>query len=139
VRDDSGVYSGYTVPNFYDPMISKLSVWAPSRAEAIARMSRALGEYLIKGITTNVRYLQAIMRHPEFQEGDYDTGFLARHHDELVGTDDPHLREVATLASVVYVHQRNLEQAKALPKAGNGSSAAISPWRLAGRRRSLRR
>ncbi|HZA51141.1 MAG TPA: acetyl-CoA carboxylase biotin carboxylase subunit, partial [Myxococcaceae bacterium] len=139
VRDDSGVYSGYTVPNFYDPMISKLSVWAPDRAEAIARMSRALSEYVVKGITTNVRYLRSIMRHPEFQSGDYDTGFLARHHQELLGGDDPHLREMAMLASVVYAHQRNLEQAKALPKGGNGPSSAISPWRLAGRRRALRR
>ena len=89
-------------------------------------VSRALGEYVIKGITTNVRYLQAIMRHPKFQEGDYDTGFLARHHQDLVGKDDPHLREVAMLASVVYVHQRNLEQAKALPRNGKGPSSAMA-------------
>jgi acetyl-CoA carboxylase biotin carboxylase subunit len=55
VRDDSGVFAGYTVPNFYDPMISKLSVWAPTRAEAIARAQRALSEYVVKGITTNTR------------------------------------------------------------------------------------
>jgi acetyl-CoA carboxylase biotin carboxylase subunit len=139
VRDDSGVYSGYTVPSFYDPMISKLSVWAPSRAEAIARMRRALTEYVVKGITTNVRYLKAIMQHPEFHAGDYDTGFLARNHQDLLGGDDPHLREVAMLASVVYAHQRDLEQAKALPKGANGGPSAISPWRLAARRSTLRR
>src|SRR5688572_9171103 len=64
VRDDSGVFAGYTVPNFYDPMISKLSVWAPTRPEAIARAQRALGEYVVKGITTNIRYLKAILAHP---------------------------------------------------------------------------
>ncbi len=78
VRDDSGVYPGYTVPTVYDPMISKLSVWAPTRLEAIARMRRALSEYVVKGITTNIRYLRAILAHPEFVDGDYDTGFLPR-------------------------------------------------------------
>ena len=47
-------------------MISKLSVWAPTRAEAIARMRRALAEYVVKGITTNLRYLRGIMEHEEF-------------------------------------------------------------------------
>ena len=74
VRDDSGVYSGYTVPTMYDPMISKVSVWAPSRPEAIARMRRALAEYVVKGITTNIRYLHAILAHPDFIGGNYDTG-----------------------------------------------------------------
>ena len=60
------MYPGYTVPSFYDPMISKLSVWGPTRREAIARMKRALSEYVVKGITTNIRYLLAIMDAPEF-------------------------------------------------------------------------
>jgi acetyl-CoA carboxylase, biotin carboxylase subunit len=141
VRDDSGVYAGYTVPNFYDPLISKLSVWGPTRREAIARMRRALEEYVVKGITTNVRYLRAIMEHPEFQGGNYDTSFLPRNHSQLLGREDPHLREVALLASIVYAHQRDLERAKALPGGSGteGAAAGMSPWRLAARRRMLRR
>jgi acetyl-CoA carboxylase biotin carboxylase subunit len=133
VRDDSGVYAGYTVPNFYDPMISKLSVWAPTRKEAIARMKRALSEYVVKGITTNIRYLRAILEHPEFVSGDYDTGFLGRAHSALLGGEDSRLTEVALLASAVYAHQRDEKQSRTLPKR-EGSAGGISAWRLATRR-----
>ncbi|MDY7226861.1 acetyl-CoA carboxylase biotin carboxylase subunit [Hyalangium rubrum] len=131
VRDDSGVFAGYTVPNFYDPMISKLSVWAPTRAEAIARAQRALNEYVVKGITTNVRYLKAILAHPEFTGGDYDTGFLPREHNTLLGQDDPKLHEVALLASAVFAHQRDQRKAKTLPQKAGGSAGTggQSPWR----------
>src|SRR5215470_19256417 len=78
IRDDSGVYSGCTVSTFYDPLISKLSVWAPTREEAILRLRRALREYVVKGITTNVHFLQAVLEHPQFVAGDYDTGLLTR-------------------------------------------------------------
>ncbi len=117
VRDDSGVYAGYTVPNFYDPMISKLSVWAPTRPEAIARMRRALAEYVVKGITTNLAYLDAICAHPEFANGDYDTGFLGRNHAALLGTDDPELTDASVMAAAVFAHQRSEKQAKAMPTA----------------------
>jgi len=127
VRDDSGVYSGYTVPSFYDPMISKLSVWAPTRREAIARMKRALSEYVVKGITTNIRYLLAVMDALEFVKGDYDTGFLGRAHQALLSTFDPDLREVAMMASVVYRYQQDRARAaKLLPPR---SAATTSRWR----------
>ncbi len=128
VRDDSGVFAGYTVPNYYDPMISKLSVWAPTREEAIARMKRALGEYVVKGITTNIGYLQAIMGHPEFVGGDYDTSFLPRNHEALLGRADATTEEQALLASVVYAHQRNEARQHALPKE-TGTGGARSMWR----------
>ncbi|ATB36054.1 biotin carboxylase of acetyl-CoA carboxylase [Cystobacter fuscus] len=132
LRDDSGVYPGYTVPNFYDPMISKLSVWAPTRAEAIERAKRALDEYVVKGITANVRYLHAILSHPEFTGGDYDTGFLPRQHEALLGkTEDPQLTEAALLASVVYAYQRDQKRAKSLPQAPAQGEVGISAWRRA--------
>ncbi|HEX8439811.1 acetyl-CoA carboxylase biotin carboxylase subunit [Archangium sp.] len=137
LRDDSGVFPGYTVPNFYDPMISKLSVWAPTRREAIERAKRALGEYVVKGITTNVRYLKAILSHPEFVEGDYDTSFLTREHETLLGKgEDPQLTEAALLASVVYAYQRDQKRAKTLTQAPtSGGGAGMSAWRLSTRRR----
>ena len=104
VRDDSGVYAGYTVPNVYDPMLSKLSVWAPSRREAILRMRRALDEYVLKGITTNIRYLKHIVEHPAFVNGDYDTGFLAREHKALLGESDAGLTKASIIAAAVYAH-----------------------------------
>jgi acetyl-CoA carboxylase biotin carboxylase subunit len=131
VRDDSGVFAGYTVPNFYDPMISKLSVWAPTRAEAIARAQRALSEYVVKGITTNTRYLKAILAHPEFAGGDYDTSFLSREHTTLLGQDEPTLHEVALRASAVFAHQRDQKRAKPLPQRAGAAAGAsgMSAWR----------
>ena len=132
LRDDSGVFPGYTVPNFYDPMISKLSVWAPTRAEAIERTRRALEEYVVKGITTNVRYLHALVSHPEFRGGDYDTSFLTREHTALVTqAEDPRLTEAALLASVVYAYQRDQKRARALPQ--GSAETGISAWRRASR------
>ncbi len=139
VRDDSGVYAGYTVPSFYDPMISKLSVWAPTRPEAIARMKRALSEYVVKGITTNIRYLQAVMDHPEFVGGDYDTGFLGRAHTELLGKHDPALDEVAVMASVVHAFERDQKKKKTLTQKAAGTASGTSPWRFNGRAAALRR
>ncbi len=127
VRDDSGVYAGYTVPNVYDPMISKLSVWAPTRAEALLRIKRALDEYVVKGITTNIRYLQNIVTHPTFMNGDYDTGFLSREHQALLGTDESAKTRAATIAAALFAHQRSEARAHAVP--GAGSVAARSTWR----------
>jgi acetyl-CoA carboxylase biotin carboxylase subunit len=78
VRDDSGVYEGATIPVFYDPLISKLAVWGIDRAEALARMRRALDEYLVRGIQTNLPFHRRALRHPAFQAGEYDTGFIDR-------------------------------------------------------------
>jgi acetyl-CoA carboxylase biotin carboxylase subunit len=127
VRDDGGVYSGYEVPRYYDPMISKLSVWAPTRAEAIQRMKRALAEYVVKGITTNIRYLSAIMDNPEFTGGDYDTGFLPRQHAALIGTADGHLEDLSVIAAAVWAHTQEEKRKGSLPAAS--ASAPASRWR----------
>jgi acetyl-CoA carboxylase biotin carboxylase subunit len=76
VRDDSGVYEGADVPMFYDPMISKLSTWGPTRIEAIDRMRAALGEYRIGGIRHNLAFHEALMQHGPFREGALHTGML---------------------------------------------------------------
>jgi acetyl-CoA carboxylase, biotin carboxylase subunit len=78
VRDDSGVYEGWTVPLDYDPMLSKLIVHAPDRVSAIARMRRALDEYFIDGIKTNLPLFRRILDHPDFHAARLDTGFLDR-------------------------------------------------------------
>jgi len=79
VRIDSGVYGGGLVPSHYDPLIAKLIVHAPTRAQAIAKMRRALSETLIGGIVTNIPLHQRILEHPAFEEGRFSTHFL----DEL--------------------------------------------------------
>jgi acetyl-CoA carboxylase biotin carboxylase subunit len=76
VRVDSGAYEGYTVNPFYDSMIAKLIVWAPTREEAILRMHRALSEFKIEGIKTTIPFHLKVLRHEKFIEGDVTTKFL---------------------------------------------------------------
>lgn len=76
VRVDGGVYAHFTIPPYYDPMISKLIVWGRNRHEAIRRMRRALYEYVIPGIHTNIPFHKAMMENPRFAKGDLETHFL---------------------------------------------------------------
>jgi pyruvate carboxylase subunit A len=78
IRVDSGVYTSYTIPPFYDPMISKLIVWGRDRNEAIRRMRRALYEYIIVGIKNNIPFHKAVMENPRFAKGDLGTHFIDR-------------------------------------------------------------
>ncbi|MGH9377354.1 MAG: acetyl-CoA carboxylase biotin carboxylase subunit [Terriglobia bacterium] len=78
VRDDSGVYEGWTVPLEYDPLLSKLVTFGSSRNEAFARMRRALGEYEVAGINTNIAFFHRLLQHPAVLAGDIDTAFIDR-------------------------------------------------------------
>jgi len=78
VRVDSGVHTRYSIPYMYDPMISKLIVWGRDRQEAIARMKRALFEYIIVGVKTNIPFHKAVMANPRFVSGDFGTHFIDR-------------------------------------------------------------
>jgi acetyl-CoA carboxylase biotin carboxylase subunit len=82
VRVDTHVYSGYTVPPHYDSMIAKLIVTGATREIAIARMKRALGEFMIRGIKTTIPFQQEIIAHPDFAAGTYDIGWVARYLEE---------------------------------------------------------
>src|SRR5262249_39781383 len=84
VRDDSGVYEGSEISVYYDPMISKLIVWGATRAEAIDRMARALGEYRVGGIKTNLAFHRRVMRNEAFRAGRYSTAFIEEHRAELL-------------------------------------------------------
>lgn len=87
VRVDTHVYSGYTVPPHYDSMIAKLIVTASSREVAIARMKRALGEFIIQGIKTTIPFQQQIIDHPDFISGKYDIAWVGRYLEETQGAD----------------------------------------------------
>jgi acetyl-CoA carboxylase biotin carboxylase subunit len=82
VRVDTHVYSGYTVPPYYDSMIAKLIVTAATREIAIARMKRALSEFMIRGIKTTIPFQLEILKHPDFVSGDYDIGWVGRYLEE---------------------------------------------------------
>ncbi|MBY0010379.1 acetyl-CoA carboxylase biotin carboxylase subunit [Paenibacillus typhae] len=76
VRVDSGAYPGYTISPFYDSMIAKLIVWAPTRQEAVAKMKRALAEFAVEGIHTTIPFHQKLLEHPVFLDGNFDIKFL---------------------------------------------------------------
>lgn len=76
IRIDSAIYSGYTIPPYYDSMIAKISVWARTRNEAIRKMESALGEVIIEGVDTNVNYQYGILEDPDFQKGNVDIEFI---------------------------------------------------------------
>lgn len=86
VRIDSAMYQGYTIPPYYDSLLAKVIVWAPTRAEAIARMRRVLTEFLISGVKTNIDFHLAILREPDFVRGNYDNTYLTRKKEELLPT-----------------------------------------------------
>ena len=106
VRDDSGVYGGATIPRFYDTLMAKLIVWAPDRPAAIARMTRALGEYKVVGVPTTIPILQHIMRDEAFVAGRLSTHFL----DRLMGVDRPEAagrrRAVALITAAIAAYER---------------------------------
>lgn len=83
VRVDSGVYMNYTIPPYYDSMISKLIVWGRNRNEAINRMKRALSEYIILGVKTTIPFHKAMMNSPHFQEGKLHTHFVDEYKKEI--------------------------------------------------------
>ena len=108
VRNDSYASSGTEVPRHYDPLISKLAVWGRTRTEAIGRMQRALGEYVLTGISTNLPLHRAVLAHEAFKGGDYDTNFLARYqpldHQPVPSGD---AREAAHLAAALAVFRQD--------------------------------
>ena len=76
IRIDSAIYSGYTIPPYYDSMIAKISVWARTRGEAIRKMESALGEVIIEGVDTNVNYQYGILEDEDFRKGNVDIEFI---------------------------------------------------------------
>lgn len=102
VRLDSGIKAGYTVSTFYDPMLSKLITWGRDREEAITRMCRALREYYIGGIKTNIPLLTEIMEDQNFKDGDISTKYL----EEMV----KHIKEYSSERKTIYISIENLNQ-----------------------------
>jgi acetyl-CoA carboxylase biotin carboxylase subunit len=134
VRNDNGVYVGYTVPVFYDPMLSKLIVHATTREDAIARMRRVLTEYRVEGIETTIPFFTYVMNDPDFIAANFDTGYI----DRLLPTIDFAHREisrehhdaaVAAAAIMAFEESQNVK----LPV------DTESRWRNAGRAAATRR
>ena len=128
VRVESGIYEGFEVSLFYDPMIAKLIVWGENRAEALLRMRRALDEYRIGGIKTSIPFHQQMMNSTQFMWGTFDTGFL-QDRFSVTFIERPEMEMSAAIAAALVAHN-NSQRATVLASAaqpGNGSS-----WKRAG-------
>lgn len=133
VRVDSGIHEGCRVSVHYDPLVAKLLAWAPTRAEAIGRMKRALAEYVIRGIKTTLPFHRLVMEHAKFIEGDYDTSFV----DHVLGRVGPR-KEYRRIAAVAAVLGRML--ARERDRAGQGRRRpTVDPWKIAGRQAMMRK
>jgi acetyl-CoA carboxylase biotin carboxylase subunit len=126
VRDDSGVYAGATVGANYDPLLAKLAVWAPDRAQALARLRRALGEYVVVGIQTNLSFLERLLATPEVVAGSYDTGFVERRAADLTARV-PLADEDALFAAAAVAASLDGGHHGAAPSA-ESAGEALSPW-----------
>ncbi|QBD80136.1 acetyl-CoA carboxylase biotin carboxylase subunit [Ktedonosporobacter rubrisoli] len=155
IRVDSSLYPGLQVPLFYDPLLSKLIVWGKDRAQAIARMRRALDEYHIVGVRTTLPFARWLMEHPRFAAADMSTDFIAEEWDGsaralLPGepseapTDlDNHAKEelsveqVAAIVGSILTHTQMEEEKQHRQLSSNGHEE-VSRWRAAGRKEALR-
>src|SRR5262249_19631673 len=133
IRDDSGVYEGFEVSTFYDPILSKLVAWGATREEAIQRMLRALHEYVIVGPVANIAFHRWALEHPAFRAGEIDTGFIGRHYRPGAATDGPADLPVIGAALAAGGGPR----APGGPK-GASPAAPRSRWRELARREALR-
>lgn len=126
VRVDSGVREGDTITPFYDPMIAKLIVHGEDRADALARMSRALRECEVVGPHTNVEFLQRIVASEPFSGGDLDTGLIERNHDVLFAPSTVPKKEALALACAALLTREGGEAH------GNSPWDALAHWRMSG-------
>ncbi len=133
VRVDSGAYPGWTVPIEYDPLLAKLIVWAPTRDTALTRLSRALDEYYISGIKTNLSFFRRLVDSPEFRDGEIDTGFLDRWMAEPPPPPASHPDQEQAAAVAAALEAMKSASGNPIPD-GRGSAR----WKTEGRRSLLR-
>ncbi len=124
VRVDTGVLQGDEVSPYYDPMIAKLVVWDENRDRALARLTRALTEYRISGVTTNVDFLYNLATNPAFKAADLDTGFIEKHREEIFRPASQDLQQGVALATLFVILHRQQVAATLAQK----STDPTSPW-----------
>jgi propionyl-CoA carboxylase alpha chain len=115
VRVDTGVGEGGEIPMFYDSMIAKLIVHGKDRNDAIAKMREALNGFVIRGISSNIPFQAALLAHPKFVAGDFNTGFIAEHYGKGFRAEDvPHDDEDFLAAIAAFANRRALERASGI-------------------------
>ena len=133
VRRRSGVTTGDAITPYYDPMIAKLICWGETRGEAILRMRRALSEYRIMGVKTNIPFHQHLMDSTRFIAGQIDTGFVEERFSMEAQTD--YRPEVAAILATLVAHEARQKAAQVVGR----NERDISNWKLIGRRDRMRR
>jgi acetyl/propionyl-CoA carboxylase alpha subunit len=131
VRHDAGIAEGTVVSSHYDALLAKLAVWGSNRDQALARLQRALDEYLVTGSCTNLAFLRRLVRHPAVVRGAYDTRLIENELPSLIapGAVSPDARRALAAAAAVAAAHRD---ERAAPPAEPGENA-LSPWTLAER------
>lgn len=124
VRVDTGVRQGDEVSVFYDPMIAKLIVWDENREKALQRMAKALSEYRINGVTTNIDFLYNLATCPPFVEAELDTGFIEKHHDKIFHENEQALADELPMAALYLV----LSLAEKAKQNAADTNDPFSPW-----------
>ncbi|MGS5087478.1 acetyl-CoA carboxylase biotin carboxylase subunit [Hydrogenophaga sp. A37] len=115
VRVDTGVVDGGEIPMYYDSMIAKLIVHGKDRDEAIAKMREALNGFVIRGISSNIPFQAALLAHPKFVSGDFNTGFIAEHYAHGFRAEDvPHDDADFLVALAAFVRRKSRERAAGL-------------------------
>ena len=109
VRDDSGVYAGFEIPVHYDPIISKLVCWGKDRADAIARMKRALSAYVVTGVKTTVPFHIGVMNNRHFIEGNFDTNFIDKVFFKEKKERKLGCEEAALIAAAIHLYTEELK------------------------------
>ncbi len=126
VRVDSGVRQGDEVSVYYDPMIAKLIVWDEDRDKALGRLCKALSEYRISGMTTNIEFLYNLSRSAPFAAAELDTGFIEKHHDSIFHSLETNFKQQLPIAALWLV----LKQQQIAESESAHSVDASSPWHL---------
>jgi len=132
IRLDSGIYPGWNVGTDYDPLLSKLVAYGGGRDQAISRMRRAVDEYVITGVKTNLSLFRRILTDPDFLAGKTDTGYLARLFGKPSESNSAHNREMAVIAAAIY--------SVLTPANGNPAATqtpAFSTWKQIARTEAL--
>jgi pyruvate carboxylase len=128
IRLDGGTaYSGAVITRFYDPLLEKVTAWAPTSGEAIARMNRALREFRIRGVATNLTFLEAIINHPRFGDNSYTTKFIDT-TPELFAHVKRQDRATKLLNYLGDVSVNGHPEARGRPRPNPDAAAPVIPW-----------
>jgi propionyl-CoA carboxylase alpha chain len=128
VRVDTGVYEGGEIPMYYDSMIAKLIVHGRDRSDAIAKMREALNSFVIRGVSSNIPFQAALLAHPKFASGDFNTGFIAEHYGKgFSSADVPHDDPLFLVALAAFVRRKARERAAGISGQVPGHGVSFRP------------